>query len=413
MNLRPDNAPGAATLESCGAPGGRIGSVLMVIESVFPAPNGGGAESQVRTLCAEYRRRGIAVAVLAPMVREGERIRTEHIDGVRVDRIPYPRVRWFGGLWMLVALLGWLVRERRSFDAIHAHIAGNMAAICCLAGRVLGKPVMVKLTGMFELRTGMLSPRPSPVQRLRSAAFRHATAYQAISQRIARSLVERGFDPQKVKYIPNAVDLSRFSDDRATDGDGACERGGRRLVGVFVGRLEAEKGLEYLFDGWAAALAGRDDVMLLVVGDGKELASLRRRCDRLGIAGQVRFVGPTERVEHYLHCADFGVLTSLHEGLSNTLLEYMACGLPVLGTRVSGTEDFVVDGRTGWLVEPGDADGVARALRAIASASPASLAHLGEQARSLVRERASVASIVDCTLALFEAGSRRAATQRT
>ena len=68
----------------------------------------------------------------------------------------------------------------------------------------------------------------------------------------------------------------------------------------------------------------------------------------------MQFVGPSSDVQRYLAMAHFGVLASLHEGLSNTLLEYMAAGLPVLGSRVSGTEDFVVAGHTGWLFPPGD-----------------------------------------------------------
>lgn len=402
MSSRSERFAGTPTRTDDAPPAGSVRSVLMVIESVFPAPKGGGAESQVRTLCREYVRRGVAVSVLAPMVREGSRQRTDRVDGVPVYRIPYPKLRWIGGLWMLVSLVTWLIAERRTYDAIHAHIAGNMSGVCCVVGRLLGKPVVVKLTGMFEVQSGMLSSTPSAVQRLRSAALRQATAYQAISLRIARSLGERGFDAGRVAYIPNAVDVQRFEQHR---GDPELRRrycGGRARVGVFVGRLAAEKGLEHLVDGWAAALRDRQDTMLLIVGEGPEHEALQRHAEGLGIGAQVVFAGPSEQVERFMAIADFGVLTSLHEGLSNTLLEYMASGLPVLGTRVSGTEDFVVDGRSGWLVPPADADAIADALRQVVSLSDADLRRLGDGARALVRERASVAPVVDRLASIFE-----------
>ena len=100
------------------------------------------------------------------------------------------------------------------------------------------------------------------------------------------------------------------------------------------------------------------------------------------------------QVERYLAVADFGVLTSLHEGLSNTLLEYMAAGLPVLGSQVSGTEDFVITGRTGWLFPPADVRAFARCLSETAEADIEELHRRGREARALVDERASIRSVV-------------------
>ena len=389
-------------------------AVLMVVESLFPALQGGGAESQVRTLGLEFLRRGLPVTVLAPLIDGGPPGTHDEVDGIPVRRLAYPRVRWIGAAWMLAAMVAWLVRERRRYDVIHAHIAGNMAAVCSLVGRVLGKPVVVKLTGMHEMRHGVLSPDPGPVVRVRAAALRHASAFHAISARIADALEARGHARSKVRRIPNAVDVARFA---SLAPDAALRRGlcgDASVVGVYVGRLEDEKGLEHLVDGWARALRGRGDAALVVVGDGSLRGALEARGARLGIGEAVRFVGATERVERYLAIADFGVLTSLHEGLSNTLLEYMAAGLPVLGTRVSGTEDFVVDGRTGWLVAPSDPAAIADALQAIVAAGGDRLRELGTAARALVTERASIGAVVDQLIRTYvEAGARlRPATAR-
>jgi glycosyltransferase involved in cell wall biosynthesis len=378
-------------------------SVLMVVDSLFPAVQGGGAESQVRTLGLEFLQRGIPVQVVAPMIAGGPQGTHDVVDGIAVHRIAYPYVRLLGGAWLLAALVVWLVRERSRYDVIHAHIAGNMAAVCCIVGRMLGKPVLVKLTGMYEMQRGMLSATPARSVRLRSRALSHASAYQAISERIAGLLVERGFEARKVRRIPNAVNVARFE---ALELDPALRgrlRGDATRVGVFVGRLEREKGLEFLLEGWARGLRGQPATRLLMVGDGSERAALEASCRRLGIADQIVFTGSTEQVEAYLAAADFGVLSSLTEGLSNTLLEYMAAGLPVLGTKVSGTEDFVVDGRTGWLVPPADAHAVAEALCDIGACGDDELMRRGAEARALVAERASIGAVVDQLLGTWEA----------
>lgn len=80
---------------------------------------------------------------------------------------------------------------------------------------------------------------------------------------------------------------------------------------------------------------------------------------RLGIDYQVIFIGPSDRVADYFKAADFGILPSEFEGISNALLEAMACGLSMIGSRISGTTDLIIDGESGWLFEPHDVDHLA------------------------------------------------------
>jgi len=170
--------------------------------------------------------------------------------------------------------------------------------------------------------------------------------------------------------------------------------GERRLVGVFVGRLEAEKDLDLMLRGWASAFRQRSDVALVLVGAGSLKLHLEGLAGELGIAEQIVFAGASKMVERYLAIADVGLLTSRAEGLSNTLLEYMASALPVIGSRVSGTEDFVVDGKTGWLFSAGDLEQFSHCLRTAASLEGDSLAALGRNAREMVVGEASISAVV-------------------
>lgn len=366
----------------------------MVMESVFPTPGGGGAESQVRTLGLHLPARDVGVSVIVPMVRHGPQVENDHVDGIEVRRIAYPKWPLVGAAIMLGKLAWRLYRLRREYTFIHAHIAGNMAAVCSVMGHLLNKPVLIKLTGMTEMVGGILDPEPSFHTWLKKKAMRWATYYQATSSQIARMLVESGFSEKKVRLIPNAVDTERFAALQRNDDDRRALCGDRRMVGVFVGRLEAEKDLDLMLRGWAAAFRGNAAVALVLVGAGSLKDQLAQQAKDLGIADQIVFVGASKVVERFLSLADVGLLTSRAEGLSNTLLEYMASGLPVIGSQVSGTEDFVVTGKTGWLFPAGDVAQFTTCLQSAAALEGAQLANLGQNARRLVMNDASIPAVV-------------------
>jgi glycosyltransferase involved in cell wall biosynthesis len=341
------------------------------------------------------------------LVVNGPQVEYELCEGLHVTRIRYPRVRLLGGLVMLAKLAALLVKRRRGCQVIHAHIANNMAAVASVVGQLLGKPVLVKLTGMKEMNGGILDAQPGPATRLKKWAMARATGLQATSTRIGNLLVERGFDRERVLLVPNGVAVERFGGPHDTAGRRRlC--GSARFVALFVGRLAPEKGHEMLFHAWATSLAGQRDAKLLLVGDGPMRQPLVELAQRLRIADQVVFAGHADDVAPFIAMADVGLLTSLAEGLSNALLEYMAGGLPVIGSRVSGTEDFVVPGETGWLFEPGRRDELAQCLHEAAALQPEALQALGQRARKRINASASLEAVTDKLLGHY--GVARIAT---
>jgi glycosyltransferase involved in cell wall biosynthesis len=137
------------------------------------------------------------------------------------------------------------------------------------------------------------------------------------------------------------------------------------------------------------------------VGGGRLEEQLREQTRALGIGAEVEFLGHQDKVEEILATADVGVLPSTIEGLSNTLLEFMASGLPTIASRVSGSEDFVVTGRNGWLFDVGDAVALAAHLRAAAALGPEALAELGQQARADVQAASALDRVVGRLLDLY------------
>ena len=204
---------------------------------------------------------------------------------------------------------------------------------------------------------------------------------------IAGELVEKGVDRDRLLVIPNAVDTRRF---RSIE---PSPSGQPRLL--FLGRLTEVKGLDVLLDAFAEALRDGGPARLRLVGTGRQQQALQDQAERLGIAGLVDFEGHRGDLEQVLRDTDIAVLPSHQEGLSNTLLECMAAGLPMVVTRVSGSEDLIRHGHTGWICEPGDRAGLARCLREAIACGPAARRAMGQRARETVEAYAGLPRVLE------------------
>lgn len=367
--------------------------VLMLLDSAFPSTRGGGAEMQVRTLSRALRARGHRVTVVTPMTRIGPQQRVGRVDGVPVCRLPYLRMRLIGGPWLWVRLSLFLLSRRRRYDVWHVHLVNRFGAVSALLGNWLDTPVILKVAGANEIERGPLAPHASPMARLTLRCLLRAHAWQAISQRIAKVLAEKGIPTARIAAIPNAVDTARFQ---------SIVR--ERRPGVqflFIGRLVPEKNLDTLLDAFEHALHHHPDAHLRIVGTGPLETSLKRRAGQLGIASRVEFTGHREDIEALTAQADFGVLPSRIEGLSNTLLECMASGLPMIASRVSGNEDLVRDGENGWLFEPYDRAALTGCLVEAAMLTPGRRHAMGDNAKETVERHAGLDGVVDRLLVLY------------
>jgi len=199
-------------------------------------------------------------------------------------------------------------------------------------------------------------------RRLQGWMLRRRIRAFAVSRELARRLeVELGLPGGTFGVIYNGVDLDRFSKCDA----GPCQsRGGPVTIGS-VGRLVDVKNYPLLLRAFAE-LRKAVDARLLIVGDGSERQMLEALTQHLGIAGETQFVGHSEDVARYMRQMDIFVLPSLREGLSNTVLEAMACGLPIVATDVGGNGELVADKQSGYLFPSGDVPALAAHLRRLA-----------------------------------------------
>ena len=159
-----------------------------------------------------------------------------------------------------------------------------------------------------------------------------------------------------------------------------------------VGRLSRVKNHHYLIDAFATLLRSRavwsDRLRLVIVGDGPERSALETLIARSGLEERVLISGYSDQVPSFLACMDLFVLPSHSEGVSNTLLEAQATGLPAVATAVGSTPELVVDGQTAILVDVDDSEALANSI-SLLLAEPARIRAMGERSRQYVTSRFS------------------------
>lgn len=274
----------------------------------------------------------------------------------------------------LVFRLARLLRRRRT-DVVHTH-DDRPHLYGTLAGRLAG------VRRIIHTRHGQGHHRRRRQSALVNLAAAWVDRFVCVSHDSARLAVRQGVPARKVCTVWNGIDLERFpfTGPRA---DGPA---------VIVARLSPEKDHATLLR--AAALVVRRDpsFRLEVAGDGPCREDLHRLAAELGLAGHVRFLGSVRDVPALLARAGLFVLSSLSEGVSLTLLEAMAAGLPVVATRVGGNPE-VVAADTGLLVRPADPEALAGALLRLGSA-PDECRRLGAAGRARVERHFDVRGMV-------------------
>jgi len=171
-----------------------------------------------------------------------------------------------------------------------------------------------------------------------------------------------GVHEKKITVVYNGVDTSAFERYRK---DEARKRLGIPESTVVFGtlsRLDRVKDHTTVVNAFADVLSKRKDCLLMIVGDGPERENIERRVQELGISKYVRMVGFTDEVHLYLSAMDLFLQPSREEGLSMTILEAMASGVPVIATPVGGTPEMIEDGVTGRLVGVADPRALSSAM---------------------------------------------------
>ena len=337
----------------------------------------GGMNVYVRELSRELGRMGLAVDVFTrsqdPTIRRvvplGEGARVIHLPAG--PEAPMARERIHGHLDEFVdGVEAWRAASGMEYDLVHAHYWLSGVVGLLLRER-WGVPVLQMFHTLARAKNGAArrfadlepSVRLDEEQRI----VRHVDGLVAASVVERHTLVaDYGAAAPHTTVIPCGVDTELFRPVARDAARARVDAGDGPLI-LYVGRIAPVKGLETLLDAVARLRAAGSAIRLLVVGgeadeprEGHE-AEIRRRVDALGVREAVRFVGaqPQETLRDYYAAADVTVLPSYYESFGMVALEAMACGSPVIGSRVGGLATTVRDGVTGFLVPDGDVGALA------------------------------------------------------
>jgi glycosyltransferase involved in cell wall biosynthesis len=285
----------------------------------------------------------------------------------------------------LVARLACLFRRTRP-DIVHTHddrpnIHGAPAA------RLAGVPVVIHTR---HHQGAHLSGRQRLLVRLVSSCD---DRFVCISHDSRTWACRQGISPHRLRVLHNGIDLMRFAY-RGPDPTGYA---------VLVARLSPEKGIDVLLQAMSRMVPNQADFRVQIAGDGPGRATLEQQARQLGVDGHVRFLGTVRDVPELLAGARLFVLPSRTEGISLTLLEAMARGLPVVATNVGGNPEVVANGETGLLVPPDHPQELAQAIGQLWN-SPDLGARMGERGRQRVCEQFDIKKMVAEYEALYRGG---------
>ncbi|MBU0678810.1 MAG: glycosyltransferase [Verrucomicrobia bacterium] len=353
----------------------------------------GGTEGQCARVCMCLNSRGLAHRV-AVFRRKGFFLESVEQACGPVYEIGITRMLSLDTFRRVKALAGYMRSE--GFDLVHgwdmdACIFGYIAA------RWAGVPFITS-------RRNMADVMPEYKKRLLRFADRHA-AHVVVNADSIRAYVEAsGVPSASVTRIGNIVDVAEFDRLASLEVDG-MPSSDNPVVGI-VGRLEPEKDVATLLRA-AAILRDESPVHVVIVGSGSLRSELEQLAEELGISQVTTFLGERSDVPSVVRHFDIGVLVpASNEGLSNSILEYMAAGKPVVATDCGGNRELIERGNCGFIVPVGDANALANSIRCIITDDRLA-SELGANGRSFVEREHGQKVVVDQFATLYEEVAKR------
>lgn len=298
---------------------------------------------------------------------------------------------------------------RGRIDLIHLHGCSQKNVVITALARLLGKPIVIKLTSIGHDDPDSIRRRG----RLSWWAYRQAHRFIGVTPRFADDFGACGLDRSRFAFIPNGVDLTRFRpaapDERLALRNQLRIAAGDPMV-LFVGFFSREKNPDVLFEAWAALHERGIRSTLVLVGatkgtyyeiDAAIAERIRAGAASRGLSDHIIFVEATTAIEQYFRAADVFALPTAREGLPNVLLEAMASGVPPVVTLLPGVTDWIVSpGVNGELVPAIDPAAFATALERLLTSDVRRQA-MGTAARAHVEANFDMARTAEQTLAVY------------
>lgn len=392
--------------------------ICIFTETYYPVMGGG--ETQAKLLAEGLEMHSASVVVLTRR-SDASLKKIEQYGDIKVYRLA-PVGRGQLKKWgLLFSSIPALLRLRNQYELIFVSGYRIIGLTAVLIGKLLRKPVVLKADSQGEMSGNFFEAglqkfgiaKSSFAFRsflhIRNSILRKADAFSAISPAIAAEWKASGIPSEKVHLIPNSVDTSRFFPVDGTQKRFLREKLGLppdAIIVIYTGRLVSYKGLPLLLKVWNEIRRDVDQTLLILAGTGgldihNCEDELREYTKAHGMEDHVKFTGAVQNVWEYLQASDLFVFPTENDAFPSSLVEAMACGLPVIATPVGAIESIVVDGETGVLIEPSNFEQLFQALHVLLT-DRAAAARMGGAASQAVQRHYSAKIIIEKYEELFQ-----------
>lgn len=370
--------------------------VLQLIDSFHQ----GGSERQAIQLTRLLQESGRFNVRLASLSPEGAlRTAAEELDLGEIPSFPLNSFYDRNAILQLRRLMAYLRRER--FKIVHTHdFYTNVFGMA--AGSFARVPA--RIASMRET-AGMRTGAQKNAQGLAYALAHHVVAN---SEAVRKKLIEQGIKDSKISVVYNGLDANRLvsnasrSESLSVLGLPPETDGFRKSFVTIVANMRHDVKDYPMFlraaERIKAVIPGAE---FLLAGEGQLTESIRGLARELEIERSTFLLGRCEKIAELLNISDVCVLSSKAEGFSNSILEYMAAGCPVVATDVGGSREAIVEGSTGYLVQSGDDETMAERIISLLR-EPEKAREMGRQGRALVEERFSCTAQLRRTEELYD-----------
>lgn len=350
-----------------------------------------GSEKHLLTLLPGLAGRGIRPEML--VLADGEDRPEPFVEAMRAAGVPTRVVSMRGDADPLLPFRVRSEVRRGRYDLVHTHLLH-----ADLYGRVGARMAGVPVVSSYHC--------DDPFHLIRGVRQMDALSARACSRIICISGAVKDFVHREIGVPGRLLTIVRYGMEPGPAGPGReamrAELGiapNEPVIGI-VGRLNEQKGHVYLFEAFRRVLASHPRALLLVAGDGPLREELERLAGELGITERTRFLGFRSDAPFLVHAFDVAAVPSLYEGFGLVLLEAMAAGRPLVASEVSAIPEIVLDGETGLLAPPRDAEALAAALDALLS-DPERAARMGAAGRARLLSEFTVGRMVDATADVY------------
>jgi glycosyltransferase involved in cell wall biosynthesis len=293
----------------------------------------------------------------------------ENIDGIEIFHPRYPLIPKismpFHGFSLFISSLKSIkkIHETFPFDLIDGHYIYPDGLAAVLLGKVFKKPVVLSARGSDINEF----PKFRLIRPMIRFALHRADHIVGVCDALKREIMELGIPGDKISVIPNGVDIKMFHPECKTKMRKVLSIPENRKAILSVGSLVPRKGFDILLTAFHRLCQECGDVHLYIIGEGPSRANLRRQIKKLQLTAHVTLLGEVrnEGLTTWYNAADVSCLASSREGWPNVIMESLACGTPVVATRVWGAPEILTSADVGILVDPSPEsfhEGLARAL---------------------------------------------------